>query len=92
MNKSPTDGTSEWDEYQDEEGRVYYLNHVTGETSWEKPGDVRTYGEYEAAYGAYQEATAVDATTPGEQKDSRRKSSQDTALGSPNPNTYRIDI
>ena len=29
--------TETWEELQDEEGRVYYYNRTSGETSWEPP-------------------------------------------------------
>ena len=35
------DDTAEWVAYQDEEGREYYFNSVTGETQWEKPAKYR---------------------------------------------------
>jgi hypothetical protein len=35
-------GASDWDPYSDEQGNVYYVNRVTGETSWEKPVEAGT--------------------------------------------------
>ena len=29
--------TETWEEFQDEEGRAYYYNRTSGETSWEPP-------------------------------------------------------
>lgn len=42
---APVVPTTEWTEHKSPDGRIYYYNNVTKQSSWEKPDELKTMAE-----------------------------------------------
>jgi len=83
MNTSPS--SSQWTEYQDDDGRTYYYNEVTKETTWEKPAD-----DMNEPWGS-PSSTPLGSTYGQQTPIQRTPSSSDVSMKSPSDNYSNHD-
>ena len=50
--EAPTRAVTPWEEHKTDEGKSYYHNSITGETVWERPKEMDSFGILAATTGA----------------------------------------
>eukprot|EP00736_Rhodelphis_marinus_P005491 Rmarinus@m.24683 len=73
-----------WEERKDDQGRTYYVNHLTSTTQWEDPrilppGWEKRYDNYGRLYFANHHSRCTQWEDPRTQKNKRKYSSAETA-------------